>query len=416
MAAMVGIVSALGDRLEDDTCLLQARINISRQVSLHANSARDAHSSRDVHSAQDPSWDDQEECKSWAETKRGDMPMFACVSTMLRTSIIRAPSNGAVDRMEDTVEPTLCKKLGINHCAFKLLAPGKFQELRSQIMPGSQHESASDILKRSLMAGPLESLSGKSGGKSDAEFMKTADGRFIIKAGLDEGITMDEVANLKKLLFGENGKTSLFKHFQDNPRSLLDRIYGMVKVQLGDSFMTSSDESIYVILEDATYMQDTAMEFLGNEVEYRRYDLKERPGVNAQHFIQSEGATMYLRPNQCDSIIQTLKADTTFLEAHGIIDYSLFVAVATSNTQTFRASRVSTVPPCPPTLVEPYCLDGRAAQGARVQYTVSIIDYLNNFNWFKKGENKVPGSKWGKFDQWAAKTVALAKEMCPPSH
>lgn len=237
--------------------------------------------------------------------------------------------------------------------------------------------------------------------------MKTSDSRFVIKGGLQDGSTMDEVANLKKMLQGADDTTSLYNHLRANPSSLLDRIYGLLIVQLGDSRM-SKDQSIYVILEDATHRQDHSMQALSDVVGYKMYDLKSRPNVDEKHFIESEGGEMHVAPQDCASLIRRLSTDASFLASHDIIDYSLLIGVANSD--------LDEVPECPTSLSEPFCLLGRDSRGSKVQYTVSVIDYLNDFNWFKKMENRVPGDKWGKFDDWGDKIVNLATKICPPGN
>lgn len=409
-ALLLGIADGLPD---DTTCLLQERLNIDRRSSpspspLHVT----------VPLPSKAVWADSAACRMWAKDKSSEMPL-ACVSAILRASFLQRLGGHWVDKegmaavKEDAAKskisltPQLCTVMKMRNCHVDILQDGDFAQLRSLSMPGRTRTVAED-LTRSLESGPLESVIPDSGGgKSGANFMKTSDSRFVIKGGLQDGSTMDEVANLKKMLQGADDTTSLYNHLRANPSSLLDRIYGLLIVQLGDSRM-SKDQSIYVILEDATHRQDHSMQALSDVVGYKMYDLKSRPNVDEKHFIESEGGEMHVAPQDCASLIRRLSTDASFLASHDIIDYSLLIGVANSD--------LDEVPECPTSLSEPFCLLGRDSRGSKVQYTVSVIDYLNDFNWFKKMENRVPGDKWGKFHDWGDKIVNLATKICPPGN
>jgi len=384
------IANTHSGQVDDGACLLQARVNITHRPFVQK-------------------WRDATECMAWAEKKDGDTPL-ACYSNLLRATFLVVLYSDSGDEMKEAgkkyvTKPKLCGDLDIRNCELHVIANDKFATLRGLPMPGSDLEVTRDLIA-SFEEGPLVSLTGKSGGKSGAEFMKTANGRFVIKGGLLEGKRMDEVSNIETLL---DGNPSLAAHFTDHPTSTLNRIYGVIHAEIGNS-ITSSDSVVFAILEDATHRQNLVMESKGDDVGYITYDLKSRPGVDQSMFIHSQESRthgnghMVVTPAQCDRLIETVRADGAFLHAHDMIDFSLFVGVATSD--------LDEVPDCPANLKAPLCLTGRVPQtGSLVQYTVSIIDYLNNLNWFKTIENARP-DKFGKFDDWDEKIADLTSKIC----
>jgi hypothetical protein len=408
-----------------------------------------------------------------------------------------------------------------------LFAPEEFLQLMSkQAQPNGKvtgPDVGADISAQVSLAmdsGPIVSFN-PGAGKSKSTFARTSDDQFKIKLGLKDDLTMDEPENLRKLL---HSSKTLIQYLRDNPNSLLNRVYGIIRV-------TFADTDTYVILmSDAAYGQDKKLAER-SDVRFEKYDLKGRsrndlaaknkPGsstlINGE-FMDWEGNTMHLSNNHCRVLQDVVKRDAEFLALHNLIDYSLFVTVATAslwesaeplvvpvkldhislpgvvvsstldNTaavvdqvydhgyiaafnkglkefgfvqgDAVRAVRAGDVitsvchsdgvcagtfdgiqdklnnPPigenfsihvrrkqeplgCGGTPGEPFCfestqphLDKRLGKMVLKTYTISIIDYLNQRNWFKRAEELVP-SRYGKFSNYDGKIVDFVTEVCP---
>merc|ERR1719379_2379622 len=82
-----------------------------------------------------------------------------------------------------------------------------------------------------------------------------------------------------------------------------------------------------------------------------------------------------------------------------MIDYSLYLVAVKDSSGWIT---------CDGTPGSPFCL-----QGAGHVYTVSIIDYLNDFTFAKKVESKVKmGVEHNKFYNYRLKFVNFAKKIC----
>lgn len=91
-------------------------------------------------------------------------------------------------------------------------------------------------------------------------------------------------------------------------------------------------------------------------------------------FKERENAKIYLSGDQCLTLRSAVAADVAFLEAHNHTDYSLlFLSVDRKSVSDTEQTLT-----CASSPGEPRCYE----QGTRL-YTLSIVDYLNNYNSFR---------------------------------
>jgi hypothetical protein len=267
-------------------------------------------------------------------------------------------------------------------------------------------------------AGPITSLN-PGAGKSGSTFATLGDQKFKLKMGLkyytktvkSKLSGMNEPGNLMKLLKDSSGKEHLYNHFKHNPESLLNRIYGMLKISFGGM------RSYCILMDDAFYHKDAdAGNYVGKGVDsFTRYDLKgasrnqeeKSPDPNGfsvinYEFKQNENAQMVLSDQACTEFRTVVNKDAMFLGEHGMIDYSLLLMSA-------QGARADQLVKCDSWVNGPlgpaYCM----ASAGHV-YTVSIIDYLNDLNAFKSLESWL---HHGKFNDYAGQLSVYAKKICP---
>lgn len=279
-------------------------------------------------------------------------------------------------------------------------------------------------LRASIEAGPLVPLD-PGAGKSGSGFGTLGDGKYKIKLGLKYKNTMNEPHNLMGLVKDSEGREPLFEHYQRHPDSLLNRFFAMLKIAFGDM------RSYTILMDDAFYRMDGAAEEKlngGGVTRSTRYDLKgaSRNQKQMRHtgfclvngdFKAREDARMRLTGEQCLSFRSAVAADSEMLRSHNMIDYSILLlsvdqkpedvsGLSSWNLDPKRKTGGDKPLTCATTPGEPFCLE----HGSHL-YTVSIIDYFNNFNKYKSMESIFV--KWGKFWQYGKSIAVYAKKICP---
>eukprot|EP00929_Paragymnodinium_shiwhaense_P001122 TRINITY_DN101345_c0_g1_i1.p1 TRINITY_DN101345_c0_g1~~TRINITY_DN101345_c0_g1_i1.p1 ORF type:complete len:740 (+),score=92.78 TRINITY_DN101345_c0_g1_i1:79-2298(+) len=316
-------------------------------------------------------------------------------------------------------EPDICmvirKGIGDDRpCGVRAYAPKEFFKLRDRAsMPnGKATTDMTQYVLSSIMSGPVVSFD-PGAGKSGSGFARTWDDGLKIKIGLRQEIRMGEVVNLLSMVVGlqEEGDDGtpipLSEHLKRHPTSLLNRYFGVLRYQIGDQYQ-------YVLMmQDATYDEAAAVKTAiksGANVVSTKYDLKgpsrsreehAKPGagtlLNAD-FIEKELNQIMVRNWQCSRFREAVEADTKFLDAYELIDYSLFLTVAQEGNGGGRNF-------CKNTPGDPFCM----SEGDKT-YTVSIIDYVNDLNWYKSVES---AARWGKFSHYGLHFKDFADEICP---
>jgi len=319
-------------------------------------------------------------------------------------------------------------------CKVVASLPKDFEILRglAASLDRSNASDKSDALERSLLAGPLQTFK-PGAGLSASTFASTWDKRFMLKLGLLQKPGIDEPGSLQALVKGSDGLQKLSQHLRLHTESLLNRYYGLVRIELGPK--KSGRFQWCVWMEDASYFvseQAAANGVLSpkHPSEYEkgdslscethdgscvtRYDLKglsrepDRTSKPDNYFTLENGDYrrreydfLRLGSQQCKKLRRTVMVDAQFLESYGLIDYSLFV------TSVEKPSLVNIT--CADT-DEPLCLENRA--GNRL-YTVSLIDYLQQKSVYHSVVSTLVTDKTknrrGKYARYAEKIISFTR-------
>lgn len=319
----------------------------------------------------------------------------------------------------DIIRPKL-KKVEEDTCYVRAWQVDAFRRLIEAVgSPNGKDTNVLGKLRASLEAGPLVPLE-PGAGKSGSGFGTLGDGKYKVKLGLKYKHSMNEPHNLMGLVKDPEGSEPLLEHYRRHPESLLNRFYSMLKIAFGEM------RSYSVLMDDAFYHMDGAAEAKlngGGVVRSTRYDLKgasrnqkekKESGfclVNGD-FKAREAARMVLTGEQCLSFRSAIAADSKMLQAHSIIDYSILLLSVDERPVDISGLQISSTPggdkplTCATTPGEPFCIE----RGNHL-YTVSIIDYFNDYNSYKAMESIFV--KWGKFWQYGKQVEVYAKKICP---
>lgn len=196
-------------------------------------------------------WPDKDMPAGWDPSKNSD---FSCKSALIREAVMASLGRVSFEKLmvnrtvraleEDTGFCSVYRKLFPKEsCEAAPHLQAEFAQLRSA--------SVSQELQESLKVGPLRPIS------LDTEegFARTWDDRFTI------AMKFDEPKNLKKVLQGKNG-ASLKEHLASNPKSLLQRLYALVKVKILDM------DAYCLVMSNEAYQLERKVG------KARRYDLK----------------------------------------------------------------------------------------------------------------------------------------------
>ncbi|CAJ1395534.1 unnamed protein product [Effrenium voratum] len=339
-------------------------------------------------------WPDSE-LKSWPSAKISE---FSCMSTLLReaalTSLsthqvqlkeqgewsgtIQARALSAEDLEGHEVHSKFCEAYHVlfphEACKAKVFGAQEFAELRQKAAsPGGAFPDITADLERSLRSGPLRPPKSKDsndpmrqGSMLEPGFATTYDGRFTIS------IRFEEFKNLGKLIHGQSSKEGAIpmrSHLRRHPYSLLQRIYGLVRVKMLDF-----DEFCLIMANEGYNLEKK----IQGGAAVTRYDLKgksrnqkkKRTDPNAYallngDFQEREDNQLPLRNWQCKALKKKAVPDIGWLESHGMAGYSFFVEIAKSERTMVGCSGLPGVPLC-------------NERSDRTTTTVAIVDYAKS--------------------------------------
>lgn len=166
----------------------------------------------------------------------------------------------------------------------------------------------------------------KASGKSDAQFVHSPDGKYILKT-----IPKDEASRLRKIL------ADYYQHLETQPDSLLSKIFGLHRVARRRGL-----PRVYFAIFNNVF--DTHNSF--SEI----FDLKGSTvgrrasiGENVMKDLDlGEKQRIHLAPHVKTRILEQIASDCKFLAKHHLMDYSLLVGIrrnaenATSDTSSTK--------------------------------------------------------------------------------
>jgi hypothetical protein len=247
-------------------------------------------------------------------------------------------------------EPLICELARLrptwrNHgCRVIGFGVKDFADIRSKgpIRADGSQDVSKDLLL-SVQSGPLRNLN-PGAGKSGSTFASAFDGIFKVKFGLVQVkfVQVDEPDALKNLVLGQSSRgdaVSLGEHLAQNPSSAINRVYGLLRLDVGPV------DAFCIWMEDAGYNVDDKAALVASDPTLQapsvlRYDMKGperyRGRANAEgsytldrgNFETDENqGRLDLGDEQCLKLRAALKADNDYLDSRNIIDYSYFVEV-----------------------------------------------------------------------------------------
>lgn len=245
-------------------------------------------------------------------------------------------------------------------------------------------------------------------------YARTSNSRYWVKVSANDGSRSDEARNLWQLIQGNiaSGVVPLYQHFQQNPQSTINRIYGVVRIVLPNLpkkfsgwFSGNKRVELYAMLiGDPSYGHDAVVQgqnFNDGTLVYSRYALYAGEGdshVKGEgHFMQSMGdlrivdnGEVHLLNAQCQKFRQAVDVDVDYLSSCGLPNSALYLGMA-------KGQHGRIPPKCSSAPGEPFCFTTGA-----YAYTVSVFDYL-------KGRTmlQLPATTYG------ARLKALSHQICP---
>jgi len=284
---------------------------------------------------------------------------------------------------------------------------------------GSKPEDITSDLLASIRTGPIISFD-PGVGLRGSTFASTWDGKFKLKMGIRDDRDLSEPLNLMDMLKGErNVKQSLMRHLELHPESFLNRYYGLLKIDMGGD---AGRHQWVLWMADASWLLDQRASVFknlrsppecvdDNEPCLARYDLKGRSRhqrrLSRPHqmftlangeFRQREFYRLDLNDDQCYKFRQSVEDDAHYLQSWNLIDYSYFIIIVT------HASKLKLA--CKDTPLEPLCFYSPSSDKL---YTISLIDWLNDYSLLKMAES----IRSGKFDNYSGKIQDFAEKICP---
>ncbi|KAH8739529.1 hypothetical protein FG386_001961 [Cryptosporidium ryanae] len=275
--------------------------------------------------------------------------------------------------------------------------PMVFRKIREicKISPESYIRSVGpEQLLGNMVLGNLSSMNELcSEGKSGAFFYYTTDGRFVIK-------TVEK----KTVLFFRSILNKYYSHIENNPNSLITRIYGLhalrlkkplfksinsLRCQVSDnhpSIMTKNKihKIFFIVMENIFH---TPVEI------NRRYDIKgSLIGRSTPLILQSDktialkeldmrhnGEMLSIDEEMQKSLLSQLESDCRFFEFYNIMDYSLLIGIhdVESDVQDIKS------------IIENNCerkFVGILSKDHKKVYYLGFIDFFSTWNTVKKFE------------------------------
>merc|ERR1719346_794547 len=109
-------------------------------------------------------------------------------------------------------------------------------------------------MAKSIKAGPLKTMV-PGAGKSGSTFAMLHDASLKLKFGVKYTSPVNEPDNLMNLIDPPStDRVTMLQHFKENPNSLLNRIYGMFKLRIGEKVSYS------LLMDDAFYNMDAKID------------------------------------------------------------------------------------------------------------------------------------------------------------
>lgn len=211
----------------------------------------------------------------------------------------------------------------------------------------------------SLCSKPFLDKSGQ-GGKSGALFLRSHDGKYILKT-----IEEHEFACLKEIL------PSYVLYLEENRDSLLCRFYGAYAMTVGGVTLR------VVVMANVLDGPQAQIYDLKGTTEDRWVDPAKFSVLKDNNF---KDYTLVFDDQYAQQLRQRLKDDAEFLEAHGLMDYSLLVGVAAPEAASSASTGASRG-----------WLHSVASPQVPSTFYLGIIDYLQRWtpkkvaaHWLKK--------------------------------
>jgi hypothetical protein len=316
-------------------------------------------------------------------------------------------------------EPPLCgfaKKQGTDNCKVTGIGLQDFKRIRN-LPPAPARgrtgfsDSSADVsasLLQSVLSGPLRNLN-PGAGKSGSTFASSFDGFHKIKLGLVQHpvLGIDEPRHLMKLVTGENdvkgpGPTiALAEHFQKNPLSAINRVYGMMRLDFGDI------KSYSIWMEDAGYNVESQLALADPVLvpgeptpKVLRYDMK---GNRLSRAMQEGSFTLaaqnffdnvhrfQINDDACLKFRRVLAADNKYLYNHLTFDYSYFVEVVEDANDLSCDVKA------------PLCI-----KQDDVLITFTVIDTVREYDFIRAAL-----ARSGIYDDFNEKAVVFTNMICP---
>ncbi len=203
--------------------------------------------------------------------------------------------------------------------AFIDIEPTIFGLIRSNLGISSQEYQQSFAIKDEQDVESSGMLEKFTEGKSGSFFYFTRDFRYIIKT-----ITEEEETFLRKIAY------KYYSHMQDNPDSVIVRLYGLHKVRLA----RLQRYIAVVVMENLFYNQE-------NMRMHERYDLKgstigrrvlkgnKNPKDRYKKTLKDLdfSSTVSIGRESKHQLLEQLRSDVKFLSEHQIMDYSLLLGI-----------------------------------------------------------------------------------------
>lgn len=212
-------------------------------------------------------------------------------------------------------------------------APTIFNNLRklSGIFPEQYIESLGPEVLSKVITGNLDTFEGlTTAGKSGSLFFTSADKKYLVKT-----ISKEEFSHFMKIL-------PYYKaHIGQNPLSLLNRIYGLHKIEMQAGDGTKEKFTIVVMqnimcttnyifakydLKGSTYKRST-----------KSSEFQTVPGKDL-NFLDSK-LTFGIPVTEYRQLISQLDIDVKFMASQNIIDYSLLVGIHDKLSQSAKPAR-----------------------------------------------------------------------------
>ena len=244
---------------------------------------------------------------------------------------------------------------------------------------------------------------GESQGKSGSFFFFSKDQRFIIKTMTDDDF--DAWCRIQK---------HYFKHVQTNENSLLARVYGVYSIRMEDQkpvkLVVMENGIRGAKREDILGIFDLKGSMVNRLV--KGSDIKPTATVKDQNLLAKNKKQIWLRFRDIDRrrILSVMARDVSLLKEYNLMDYSLLLCIQENpeymlarnnrdtNSSMAFSSRRSVDSSTRLQIREKF--EGSRhkflSTCGRYIYHIGLIDYLQDFNFDKKGENLLKQRILGK--------------------